>query len=143
VFAVGTDPIKTGIVASLNQPGGNVTGATFFANELAAKRLGLLHEMLPRATVIAVLLNPNFPDAPDQLRNVQDAARTLGLQILVLNASTESEIEAGFVALVRQRAHALFVSADPSFRRGETGSSRWPHIMACRRSMIIAERPAV
>ena len=80
VFAVGTDPVKTGIVASLNQPGGNVTGVTFFANELGAKRLGLLREMLPRATVIAVLLNPNFPDAQDQLRNVQEAARTLGLQ---------------------------------------------------------------
>jgi putative ABC transport system substrate-binding protein len=113
VFAVGTDPVKTGIVASLNQPGGNVTGATFFANELGAKRLGLLHELLPRATVIAVLLNPNFPDAPEQLRNVQEAARTLGIQIHVLNASTESEIDAGFVALARQRADALFVAADP------------------------------
>ena len=124
VFAVGTDPVKTGIVASLNQPGGNVTGVTFFANELGAKRLGLLREMLPRATVIAVLLNPNFPDAQDQLRNVQEAARTLGLQIRVLNASTESEIDAGFVALVRQRADALFVGADP--------------FLASRRDRIIA-----
>jgi putative ABC transport system substrate-binding protein len=113
VFAVGTDPVKTGIVASLNQPGGNVTGTTFFANELGAKRLGLLHELLPRATVIAVLLNPHFPDAPEQLRNVQEAARTLGLQIHVLNASTESEIDAGLVALARQRADAVFVGADP------------------------------
>jgi ABC-type uncharacterized transport system substrate-binding protein len=76
VFAVGIDPVKTGIVASLNRPGGNVTGATFFASELGAKRLGLLHELLPQATVIAVLLNPNFQDAVDDLRQLQEAART-------------------------------------------------------------------
>jgi putative ABC transport system substrate-binding protein len=113
VFAVGIDPVKTGIVASLNRPGGNVTGATFFASELGAKRLGLLHELLPQATVIAVLLNPNFQDAVDDLRQLQEAARTLGLQIYVFNASTESEIDAGFATLVRQRADALFVGADP------------------------------
>src|SRR6202011_2578183 len=72
VFVVGADPVKTGLVASFNRPGGNVTGVSFFSNELAAKRLGLLHDLLPRATVIAVLVNPNFPDAADQMRDVQE-----------------------------------------------------------------------
>jgi putative ABC transport system substrate-binding protein len=113
VFAVGTDPIKTGIVSSLNRPSGNVTGATFFANELAAKRLGLLHELLPQATLIGVLMNQNFPDAADQLKEIQDAAKALGLKTYVVNASTEHEIDGGFAALVHQRADALFVGADP------------------------------
>jgi putative tryptophan/tyrosine transport system substrate-binding protein len=113
VFAVGTDPIKTGLVDSLNRPGGNLTGATFFANELGAKRLGLLHEVLPKASLIAVLMNPRFPDAADQLGEVQEAARKLGLRISVVNASTAAEIDAGFDAIARQGAEALFVSADP------------------------------
>jgi putative ABC transport system substrate-binding protein len=113
VFAVGTDPIKTGIVSSLNRPSGNITGATFFANELAAKRIGLLHQLLPQAILIAVLMNQDFPDAADQLKDIQDAARALGLRTFVVNASTEHEIDGGFAALVRQRADALFVSADP------------------------------
>jgi putative tryptophan/tyrosine transport system substrate-binding protein len=113
VFAVGIDPVKTGIVASLNRPGGNITGATFFANELTAKRLGLLHELLPEARVIATLLNPKFPDAPEQLSLVQEAARTLRLEARVFNASSESEIEAAFAALAGQQSDALFVGADP------------------------------
>jgi putative ABC transport system substrate-binding protein len=115
VFVVGADPVKTGLVASFNRPGGNVTGVSFFSNELAAKRLGLLHDLLPRATVIAVLVNPNFPDAADQMRDVQEAARTLGLRIRVLNASTESEIDTAFATLARQRADALVLAADPFF----------------------------
>jgi putative tryptophan/tyrosine transport system substrate-binding protein len=90
VFAVGIDPVKTGIVASLNRPGGNITGATFFANELTAKRLGLLHELLPEARVIATLLNPKFPDAPEQLSLVKEAARTLRLEARVFNASRKT-----------------------------------------------------
>jgi putative ABC transport system substrate-binding protein len=113
VFAVGIDPVKTGIVASLNRPGGNITGATFFANELTAKRLGLLHELLPEARVIATLLNPKFPDAPEQLSLVQEAARTLRLEARIFNASSESEIEAAFAALAGQQSDALFVGADP------------------------------
>jgi putative ABC transport system substrate-binding protein len=115
VFVVGADPVKTGLVASFNRPGGNVTGVSFFSNELAAKRLGLLHDLLPQATVIAVLVNPNFPDAADQMRDVQGAARTLGLRIRVLNASTESEIDMAFVTLAQQRADALVLAADPFF----------------------------
>ena len=113
VFAVGTDPVKTGLVASLNRPGGNVTGATFYANQLGDKRVGLLHDLLPQAIVIAVLTNPNFPDAADKLRDIQQAARILGLQILEIKASSESEIDMGFADLVRQRADVVFIDADP------------------------------
>jgi ABC-type uncharacterized transport system substrate-binding protein len=115
VFVVGADPVKTGLVPSFNRPGGNVTGVSFFSNELAAKRLGLLHELLPQATAIAVLINSNFPDAADQSRNVQEAARTLGLQIRVLNASTDTDIDSGFATFAQQRADALVVAADPFF----------------------------
>ena len=83
VFSSGSDPVKLGLVASLSRPGGNVTGVSFFANDLEAKRLGLLHELAPRATVIAVLANPNFPDTADRLRELQDAAGTLGKQLRV------------------------------------------------------------
>jgi len=113
VFAVGIDPVKTGIVASLNRPGGNITGATFFANELTAKRLGLLRELLPQASVIAMLFNPKFPDAEEQLNLIQDAAPRLGMQIRMINASSESEIETGFAGLAERRPDGLFVGADP------------------------------
>jgi putative ABC transport system substrate-binding protein len=113
VFAVGSDPVQSGIVSSLNRPSGNVTGATFFANDLAAKRLELLHELVPKAAVIALLANANFPGAEVQLRDVEEAARVLRLQIYSINASTDSQLEAGFVALVERPADAIFVSADP------------------------------
>jgi putative ABC transport system substrate-binding protein len=115
VFVSGGDPVKLGLVPSLNRPGGNVTGVSWITDELGAKRLGLLHQLLPRATVIAALVNPNFPDVADQLRDLQEAARTLGLQLRVFNASTDSEIGTGFAALVQQRADALFVAGDPFF----------------------------
>jgi putative ABC transport system substrate-binding protein len=91
VFSSGSDPVKLGLVASLSRPGGNVTGVSFFANDLEAKRLGLLHELVPHATVIAVLANPNFPDTADRLRELQDAAGTLGKQLRVLNATPEAK----------------------------------------------------
>jgi putative ABC transport system substrate-binding protein len=115
VFISGGDPVKLGLVTSLNRPGGNVTGVSWFTDELGAKRLGLLHQLLPRATVIAALVNQTFPDAADQLRDLHEAARSLGLQLRVFNASTESEIDTGFATLVRQRADALFVAGDPFF----------------------------
>jgi putative ABC transport system substrate-binding protein len=114
VFSSGGDPVQLGLVASLNRPGGNVTGVTFFSNELVSKRLGLLHDLLPRATVIAVLVNPSTP-GPDQSREAQDAARALGMRIDVHGASTESEIDATFATLGQQRADALVVAADPFF----------------------------
>jgi putative tryptophan/tyrosine transport system substrate-binding protein len=112
VFSLGTDPVKDGLVASLNRPGGNVTGVTFFANQLLAKRLELLHELVPNAAVIAMLMNPSNSNAEADLNDTEVAARSLGLQLLVLRASTESEIDTAFTSLVQQRAGALFISAD-------------------------------
>jgi putative ABC transport system substrate-binding protein len=113
VFGVAEDPVKLGLVASLARPGGNLTGINFFTAELAAKRLALLHELVPKAVRIAVLVNPaNTPAAESVLRDIPDAARVMGLQIKVLNASTRSEIDAAFASLVRDRADALYVAPD-------------------------------
>jgi putative tryptophan/tyrosine transport system substrate-binding protein len=115
VFATGADPVKLGLVASLNRPGGNATGVSFFSAALEAKRLGMLHELLPDASAIAALIDPSFPTSADQLKALQDAARALGWQVDVLQASTESEIDDGFARLVRHRPDALTVSAVPFF----------------------------
>ena len=116
VFSVSEDPVKLGLVANLARPGGNATGFNFFNSEVDAKRLGLLHELVPKANRIAVLVNPaNVSPAEATLRDVPEAARALGLQIQTLNASTSREIEAAFDALVRDRADALFVGGDAFF----------------------------
>jgi putative ABC transport system substrate-binding protein len=116
VFGVGEDPVKMGLVASVARPGGNATGINFFVQEILAKRLGLLHELVPKAVRIGVLVNPaNTPIAEATLREIPEAARAIGLQIQVLNASTSREIEAAFATLVRDRADALFVAADVFF----------------------------
>jgi len=115
VFGVGEDPVKLGLVASLARPGGNLTGINFFASELEAKRLQLLHELVPKAVRIAVLVNPANPATESAQRDMPDAARALGLQIQVLKASTKSEIEAAFATLVRDRADALHVAGDVFF----------------------------
>ena len=114
VFGVGEDPVKLGLVASLARPGGNLTGINFFASELEAKRLQLLHELVPKAARIAVLVNPN-PATESAQRDIPDAARALGLQIQVLKASSKSEIEAAFATLVRDRAEAVHVAGDTFF----------------------------
>jgi putative tryptophan/tyrosine transport system substrate-binding protein len=116
VFGVAEDPVKLGLVASLARPGGNATGINFFAQEVTAKRLGLLHELVPKAVRIAVLVNPaNGPPTESKLRDLPEAARAMGLQIQVLKASTRSEIEAAFATLVRNRAKALYVTGDVFF----------------------------
>ena len=116
VFGVGDDPVKLGLVASLARPGGNATGINFFIPEVVAKRLGLLHELVPKAVRVAVLVNPaNAASAETTLRDVQEAARTIGLQIHVLNASTSREIDAAFATLARERPDALFVAGDAFF----------------------------
>src|ERR1700736_6324379 len=116
VFGVGEDPVKLGLVASLARPGGNATGINIFNVEVAAKRLGLLHELVPKTVRIAVLVNPaNATSAEFTLRYVPEAARTIGLQSQVLNASTRNEIDTAFANLVRERADALFVAADAFF----------------------------
>jgi putative ABC transport system substrate-binding protein len=115
VFTSGTDPVKLGLVASLNRPGGNVTGVTFFSAPLEPKRLGLLRELIPQADLIAVLLNPNYPDADVQLKDVQEATREIGQRTLMLTASMDAEIDNAFATLAQQRVGALMVGADPFF----------------------------
>src|SRR5256712_7235007 len=115
VFGVGEDPVKLGLVASLARPGGNLTGINFFTGEITAKRLALLHELVPKAVRIAVLVNPANVASTESIRDIPDAARAVGLQIQVLNASTRSEIEAAFAALARDRADALYVTGDVFF----------------------------
>ena len=116
VFVVGEDPVKLGLVASLARPGGNATGINFFIYELAAKRLALLHELVPAATRVAVLVNPtNAAHSETTLSDVEAAARAIGLQTQILNASTSREIDAAFTAPVRERVDALFVFPDPFF----------------------------
>jgi putative ABC transport system substrate-binding protein len=112
-FGVGDDPVKLGLVASLARPGGNATGINFFAVEVASKQLSLLHELVPKAVRIAVLVNPaNATNVESTLREVLEAASTLGLQVQPLKASNVSEIEAAFSELVRERAEALFIGPD-------------------------------
>jgi len=116
VFGVGDDPVKLGLVASLARPGGNATGVNSFNTEVVTKRFGLLHDLLPKAVRIVVLVNPaNAPIAEATLREVPEAARALGLQIRVLNASTSREIEAAFASLGRDPADALYVAGEGFF----------------------------
>jgi len=115
VFFTGADPVKLGLVASFNRPGGNATGVSFWSAALEAKRLGLLHELLPQATVIAALVDPNFLTAASQLNDLQHAARALGKELHVLQASTESDLDSCFATLARQRPDALIVAAAPFF----------------------------
>jgi putative tryptophan/tyrosine transport system substrate-binding protein len=113
VFTLGGDPVDTGLVTSLNRPGGNLTGTTIMAVEMGPKRLEFIRELVPKGTSVAMFVNPNFPTALAEARVVQDAARTLHMQINVLNARTESEIEAAFTNLVQQNVGALMVGTDP------------------------------
>jgi putative ABC transport system substrate-binding protein len=115
VFTTAADPVANGLVASLNRPGGNVTGVTSLAAELAPKRLELLHEMVPTTTNIAVLLDPTVPVAGTQLRDLQGAARTLGLQLNVLYASTDRDLDTAFATLIELRAGALMIGAAAFF----------------------------
>jgi putative tryptophan/tyrosine transport system substrate-binding protein len=135
VFLVGSDPVLSGLVASLNRPGGQLTGVAILNTEIIAKRLELLLELVPSTTVIAFLVNPTnrvFTEA--ELTEMQPAARVRGVHLLVLNASSASEIEAAFATLTEQRAGGLLVSAI-TFNPGATNFSRSPSGMACRRSM--------
>jgi ABC-type uncharacterized transport system substrate-binding protein len=110
-----TDPVSSGLVASLNRPGGNITGMSFFTAELEPKRLSLLRLLVPQATTLGVLLNPTFLAATEQLRGIEEAMRALGLQPRVFRASTDGEIEAAFNSISQQRIPAVFVAGDPFF----------------------------
>ena len=116
VFGVGEDPVTLGLVASLARPGGNATGINFFTQEVAAKRLGLFHDLVPKAARIALLVNPANPPIAEAIsRDIPEAARAIGLQIQVLSASTSRDIDAAFATIARDRADALFISPDGFF----------------------------
>jgi putative tryptophan/tyrosine transport system substrate-binding protein len=115
VFTATSDPVRLGLVASLNRPGGNVTGTGAFTVELDAKRLEVLRELVPKVVLIGALINPNRPDADAQSQHVQDAARAVGQQVHVLMAGSEREIDTAFTALAQQQIGALLVGADPFF----------------------------
>jgi putative ABC transport system substrate-binding protein len=115
VFMMGSDPAEFGIVASLGRPGGNATGVSIVAVQLVTKRIELLHELVPKATVIGLLVNPDAPRAESRAKEAQEAARSLGLQLQVLRARTEQEIDAAFATFVQLRVGALVVGTDPFF----------------------------
>jgi putative ABC transport system substrate-binding protein len=115
VFAIGEDPVARGFVGSIARPGGNLTGINFFNNELTAKRLEILRELLPGAARVAVLVNPSYDTAETVTKDVDAAARAIALQIRILSASNSHEIDAAFASLVHERPDALFVAANPTF----------------------------
>src|SRR5262245_59246360 len=115
VFNIGNDPVKVGLVTSLSRPAGNITGVNILTTELEAKRLGLLHQIVPTASTVAHLVNPTYPPTQTNIRDVAAAARVMGVQIIVIEASTESEINAAFATAIQKRAGALLVGADPFF----------------------------
>jgi putative ABC transport system substrate-binding protein len=115
VFGIGEDPVKAGLVSSLNRPGGNTTGATFLSAGLGAKRLEMLRHLVPNAEVIGLLANQNSPQGQEQLNDVPAAAKSLGQQLVVLNGGNDQEIDAAFASLVEQHVKALLVAADPSY----------------------------
>jgi putative tryptophan/tyrosine transport system substrate-binding protein len=124
IFSIGGDPVKLGLVSSLNRPDGNVTGTTFLVNTLAAKRLELLHELLPSARLIGLLVNPGNPASPSETSDVQAAAHSLGLQTYVQNASREQEIDAAFENFVERQVNALTFASDA--------------VLATRRDQLVA-----
>jgi putative tryptophan/tyrosine transport system substrate-binding protein len=115
VFGVGGDPVRLGLVESFSRPGGNATGVTLLTNLMEPKRLGLLREVVPGVPLIGVLLNPNFAQAPVQLRQIEEAARSLGQRIYVANVSTDTDLQAAFAAFTSEGVGALLVAADPFF----------------------------
>jgi putative tryptophan/tyrosine transport system substrate-binding protein len=115
VFVIGGDPVKLGLVESFSRPAGNVTGISFFSTQLEAKRLGLLHELVPRATLIAVLTNPGQPAAAAQEEEVATAARALGLEVHVVHASSEEDLDSAFTTCIQMGAGGLLVAADATF----------------------------
>ena len=115
VFGMGGDPVKDGLVESYNRPGGNVTGMTLMTNLMEPKRFGLLRDLVPDARLVGVLVNPNFAPSARQLQQIEEAAGRIGQRLVVAQASTDAELDAGFAALVKRRADALLVAADPYF----------------------------
>jgi putative tryptophan/tyrosine transport system substrate-binding protein len=115
VFTMGGDPVEAGLVTTLSRPGGNVTGTTLMGVELGPKRLELVRQLVPNANTIAMLVNPNFPQASAEVRDVQAGARSLGLQTGILNASTAGDIDEAFAKIAKRKSNALIVGTDPFF----------------------------
>jgi putative ABC transport system substrate-binding protein len=115
VFVIGGDPVALGLVTSLNRPGGNLTGLTFFGNRLGAKRVEMLRELVPGTSVIAALIDPNFPEAVVESREVEEACRTIGQKIVLVNAANEREFDAAFTSIIQAGAGALLVIGSPFF----------------------------
>jgi len=115
VFGIGGDPVSDGLVESFNRPGGNVTGVTLMTNLMESKRFGLLRDLVPDAQLVGALLNPSFAPSARQSQQIEEAARSIGQRLIVAKASTDEELDAAFTALVRERADALLVAADPYF----------------------------
>jgi putative ABC transport system substrate-binding protein len=115
VFVIGADPVRLGLVASINRPGGNITGVVFSVTPLAAKLLGMLDELVPKASIIAVLRDPNGPDVESQSRDLEEAARAIGRQILTVNAANEHEFHAAFAKVVQAGAGGLLISSTVFF----------------------------
>jgi putative ABC transport system substrate-binding protein len=141
VFQIGTDPVQDGLVASINRPGGNVTGATRLSMVINQKRLGVLSELVPKATAIGLLVNPDSPTTAAQMQNMQEATRASGLELHVFNASTDHDLDAAFAAVAQSGAAALVQGNDPTF------IDRRKHIIALtlgyKIPMIFFERDSV
>jgi putative ABC transport system substrate-binding protein len=115
VFGIGEDPVKAGLVSSLNRPGGNMTGATFLSAGLGAKRLGMMRQLVPDANVIGLLANQNSPQGQEQLKDVPEAAKSLSQRLVVLKGGNDQEIDAAFASLAGEGVKAMLVAADPAY----------------------------
>jgi putative tryptophan/tyrosine transport system substrate-binding protein len=135
VFTTGGDPVREGYVPSLNRPGGNITGIAWFSALVGAKQLGLLHELVPKAALIALLVNPRNGESAREPSDVQRAASALGRQVLVLNASAPNDIDAAFTAMQQRRADGLLVTGDPFLSSRPNKLLRWRHAMQSPPSM--------
>ena len=135
VFTIGADPVAAGLVASLAKPGGNVTGVSILINLLSSKRLELMHTLLPNTRAVAVLMNPKSANAWPDLKETEAAARALGLELKVFNASTEQEIETAFAGAAKEQTGAVFVIADGFFETSPGNSLHWPPATPFRRAI--------
>ena len=141
VFATGGDPVRDGLVTSLNRPGGNVTGVVFFSSVLAEKRLDLLRQLVPQATTIAVLVNPNLPNTEAEYQEVQAAAQAIGQQLVIVEAGNDPDIEAAFAVVLQRGAGALFVGSGPISTPDENTSWRWRLATDCQQATVCEIRP--
>jgi len=130
LFTSGLDPVKAGLVSSFNRPGANVTGVSWFSAELGSKHLEVLNELVPQATLIALLVNRNNPEAAFYEQSAQEGARAFGRRLLVLKAGTPQEIDSSFAIIAEQRANAVIVSADPFYPGVHANSPCWPRGMS-------------